>query len=173
EPRMNRLYAVESTPGLTGAAADHRLPLRARDMERLARVLAARLGCDVAADDSSTPAVPAAWLDVLVPDLQQHLEASLVVPGEGQPATVHALAHAINRQLKNVGHTVEYLAPVEAQPVDQTASLADLVEQMRQKEVKVLVMLGGNPVYNTPQELDFAGALEQVRLRLHLSEYFD
>ena len=38
---MNRLYVVESTPSLTGAMADHRLPLRASAIADLAHTLAA------------------------------------------------------------------------------------------------------------------------------------
>ena len=34
ESTMNRLYVVESTPTVTGAMADHRLPLRARDLQK-------------------------------------------------------------------------------------------------------------------------------------------
>src|SRR5688572_8207 len=41
---MNRLYAIESTPSLTGAKADHRLPLKASEIEAFARQLAAALG---------------------------------------------------------------------------------------------------------------------------------
>jgi MoCo/4Fe-4S cofactor protein with predicted Tat translocation signal len=173
--KMNRLYAVESTPGLTGAAADHRLPLRAAEVESLTRAVAARLGVAVAGGSAErVPSdVPAAWLTALVSDLQSHRGGSLVIAGEGQPAEVHALAHAINRQLDNVGRTVEYLAPVEAEPVDQHASLSELVELMRQGEAKLLVVLGGNPVYNAPGELEFAKAYERVALRVHLSPYFD
>lgn len=40
----NRLYAAESMPTSTGARADHRLPLRAGQIESLARALAAELG---------------------------------------------------------------------------------------------------------------------------------
>ncbi len=171
---MNRLYAVESTPGLTGAAADHRLPLRARDVEGLARAVAARLGVDVAANVNDAPGdVPAGWLTALVSDLLAHKGTSLVIAGDGQPAAVHALAHAINRQLENFGRTVEFVAPVEAHPVDQLTSLSELVGRMRQGEVKLLVMLGGNPVYNAPAELEFANACEQVAIRVHLSPYFD
>jgi molybdopterin-containing oxidoreductase family iron-sulfur binding subunit len=172
--KMNRLYAVESTPGLTGAAADHCLPLRAAEVESLARAIAARLGVAVASGEEHVRSdVSAAWLAALVSDLQAHRGASLVIAGEGQPAEVHALAHAMNRQLDNVGRTVEYLVPVEAQPIDQQASLRELVELMRQGEAKLLVVLGGNPVYNAPGELEFAKAYERVALRVHLSPYFD
>ncbi len=41
---MNRLYVVESTPSNTGAMADHRLPLRAAEIEAFALALAAELG---------------------------------------------------------------------------------------------------------------------------------
>jgi len=171
---MNRVYAVESTPGLTGAAADHRLPLRARDVEGLARALAARLGVEVAGDANEAPGdVSANWLAVLVSDLEAHRGASLVIAGDGQPAAVHALAHAINRRLENVGRTVEYVSPVEAEPVDQLTSLSELVDVMRQGEVKLLVMLGGNPVYNAPGEMEFAKVCERVNFRVHLSPYFD
>ncbi len=171
---MNRLYAVESTPGLTGAAADHRLPLRAGEVESLVRAIAGKLGVDVAMGEERLPAgVPANWIKALVSDLEAHHEASLVIAGEGQPAIVHALAHAINRQLGNVGHTVEYLAPVEAQPIDQLASIGELVKTMLTGDVQMLFVLDGNPVYSAPAALEFAEACEQVPFRIHLSPYFD
>ncbi len=43
---MNRLYAVESTPTNTGAMADHRLRLRAAEIESFARALARELGLE-------------------------------------------------------------------------------------------------------------------------------
>src|SRR6185437_7514543 len=86
-PKMNRLYVVESAMTLAGASADHRLPLRASDVEHFAR------------------GVPDVWLATVVKDLQEHSGASLVIAGEGQPAIVHALVHAINRQLDDVGKT--------------------------------------------------------------------
>jgi len=46
---MNRLYVVEPTPSVTGATADHRLPLRATEVELFARALAAKLGSAVPA----------------------------------------------------------------------------------------------------------------------------
>ncbi len=171
---MNRLYAVESTPGLVGAVADHRLPLRAADVEGLARQVAADLGAKVAEVQKPAVAnVPADWLKAVVSDLKAHRGKSLVLAGEGQPAVVHALAHAINRALDNVGQTVEYVEPVEAEPIDQLASLKDLTERMQKGAVELLVVLGGNPVYNAPGELEFAKHYDQVKLRVHLSDYVD
>src|SRR5262249_21770556 len=119
---MNRLYAVESTVTLTGALADHRLPLRPSQLEGFARAVAAGLGLPV---EGGTPH---AWVGPLVKDLNAHRGACVVMAGESQPPAVHALAHWMNQQLGAVGQTVVYTAPVEARPVDQLASLKELVD---------------------------------------------
>jgi MoCo/4Fe-4S cofactor protein with predicted Tat translocation signal len=172
---MNRLYAVESTPTLTGAMADHRLPLRASDIASFAQALAQALGVLEHASSThghpSSAAVPAKWIEAVARDLQQHRGASLVVAGEQQLAVVHALAQTMNHALGNVGRTVDYTAPVEATPVDQMDSLRDLVRAMAANEVEILVILGGNPVYTAPADLDFAAQLAKVTFRLHLSLY--
>jgi MoCo/4Fe-4S cofactor protein with predicted Tat translocation signal len=171
---MNRIYAVESTPGLSGAVADHRLPMRAGQIESFTRTLATELGVEVGAvGEGDAVEVPADWLAALVSDLTSHAGTSLVIVGDGQPAAVHALAHAINRALDNVGTTVQYVEPVEAEPVDQLHSLQELVDSIREGDVEFLIVLGGNPLYNTAGELDFGKQFEQVKLRVHLSEYFD
>src|SRR5271165_1624156 len=41
---LNRLYVVEPVPSVTGSSADHRLPLRASEIELFSRALAAKLG---------------------------------------------------------------------------------------------------------------------------------
>ena len=118
---MNRLYAVERTPTITGAMADHRLPLRPRE------VAGVRRGHRRASSGSSGPRTPTAPLERHAPlgrragraTCRRTRGKSLVVAGEAQPAAVHALAHAINEALGNVGETVDYTEPVEAEPVDQ------------------------------------------------------
>jgi molybdopterin-containing oxidoreductase family iron-sulfur binding subunit len=171
---MNRLYAVESTPTNTGAMADHRLPLRAAHVGLFAREIARRLGV---ASDAAVPAGlfsdQTRWFDALARDLQKLRGACLVIPGEHQPASVHALAHALNHSLGNAGRTVVYTDPVEAEPVDQMASLAELVTEMDAGRVEVLFILGGNPVYNAPADLEFAQRISKVPLRAHLSLYED
>ena len=171
-PPMNRLYAVEPALTLTGAMADHRVAMRAADVAPFAAALAARLGVEVGPLSHDLPAaVPSRWLDALVRDLGNSRGRSVVLAGEGQPAAVHALAHAINASLGNAGHTVTYAEPVEANVVDHVASLRELTTDMEAGRVQVLLILGGNPVYTAPADVDFKNALLRVALPVHLALY--
>src|SRR6267143_3553794 len=171
---MNRLYVIESTPSSTGAKADHRLPLRAVDIEWFARALAGALGLDAGVPDlTGEVAKHADFLAAVARDLQAHGGASVVLAGDHQPPVVHALAHAINAQLGNVGKTLFYADPVDANPVNQAESMKDLVADMHGGKVDLLVILGGNPAYDAPADLDFADLLKsnKVSLRVHLGLY--
>ncbi|MEK6629513.1 MAG: 4Fe-4S dicluster domain-containing protein, partial [Acidobacteriota bacterium] len=75
--------------------------------------------------------------------------------------------------LGNAGATVVYTDPVEANPVDQLASLRELVADMSSGSVNMLLILGGNPAYTAPADLTFADALQQVALTAHLGLYED
>src|SRR5712692_9837996 len=94
-------------------------------------------------------------------------------PGEQQSPDVHAWAHTINHALGNAGSTVIYTEPVEAAPVDQLESLRELVQDMDAGRVELLLILGGNPVYNAPADFAFGEHLLKVPTRLHLSLYAD
>ncbi len=170
---MSRLYAFESTPTITGAAADHRWPVPAGQVEAVARTLAAKLGVKGVDPSSLPPSIDPRALDALARDLRGRRGASLVVAGDGQPPVVQALAHAINDALGNTGRTVVYTEPVEAQPVDQTASLRALADDMEAGRVEVLVVLSANPVYTAPADLAFAARMEKVGLRVRLGLYQD
>ena len=187
-PSMNRLYVVESMPTGTGAKADHRVPLRCGQVETFTRAVASRLGIavgQVATDDAFS--LPAGWLDAMVLDLSRQSGKSVVLCGETQPPVVHALAHAINERLGAFGQTVRHTAPIAIAPVtaqgnppvgthDQIASLGRLVDAMNADDVDILLMLGGNPAYTAPVDLEFDRAMQRMRQRrllIHLSPYFD
>ncbi len=171
---MNRLYVVECTPSNTGAMADHRLRLRASEVQSFARAVGEALGVKSGTGGSTTPpGVPAGFIPALVRDLKKHGASSLILAGDGQPPIVHALAHAMNQVLGNTGKTVVHTDPIEANPVDQMESLRELVLDMKSGEVDTLVILGGNPVYTAPADLQFAEHLQKAKFRVHLSLYED
>ncbi len=175
---MNRLYVVEPTPSVTGATADHRLPLRASEVELFARALAAKLGLGGA---TALPAGTEKWLDAVARDLQKHKGASLVVAGEQQPAEVHALTHAVNDSLGNVGTSLYYTEPVEAHPVNHLESLRQLCADIDAGKVGTLLILGVNPVYTAPHDFDFASKIKfdpstkqkKVKNTICVSSHFD
>ncbi len=168
---MNRLYVIEPGVSCTGAKADHRLAIKASEVEQLARAIASRLGVRAAGGEVATQ--HRRWVDALARDLDRSRGRCIVLAGDRQPPVVHLLAHALNERLGNVGHTVFHTAPVEALPVDHAASLAALVDDMNNGEVGLLVILGGNPVYTAPADLRFAERMQNVPLRFHLSLYQD
>ena len=168
--RMNRLYAFETMPTSTGSRADHRLPLKPSEIGAVARQLAAALGVGSAAAASGETAK---WVAAIAKDLQAHRGTSLVIAGDSQPPAVHALAYAMNQALGNVGQTVMFTQPVEVEAVDQVDSLTTLVADMSAGKVDVLVILGGNPVYNAPADLNFSQALDKVQTRVYLAQFQD
>jgi Fe-S-cluster-containing dehydrogenase component len=174
EARMCRLYTVGPTPMPTAAVADHHLSIRASEVESIARAVAVRLGVPTGpAAPAPDGRFPEDWLTGLVTDLQKNRGRGLVIAGDHQPASVHALAHALNDSLGNTGQTITYIPPVHARPVDEMASLRDLVEDMKQGRVEVLVVLGVNPAFTAPADLEFARHLVGVPFRLHLGLYRD
>ncbi len=180
---MNRLYMVETALSCTGAKADHRLALRSVEIEAIARAAAGKLGISSAGQagapgTAGTVVTPGRsrheqWIAAVAKDLQAHRGRSLVLAGDRQPAAVHLLAHVMNDRLANVGQTVTYTAPIDARPGDRTQSLRDLVHDMETNRVEMLVILGANPVYSAPADLDFAKRLESVPLRIHHSLFHD
>ena len=100
------------------------------------------------------------------------LRPSIIIAGDDQSPIVHALAHLMNHTLGNVGETVFYTDPLEANSVDQTQSLRELVNDIDAGKVETLIIIGGNPAYNTPVDLRLdLNRLNKVKLRAHLSLY--
>ena len=79
----------------------------------------------------------------------------------------------MNHALGNIGKTVVYTDPIEAESNNQTQSLRELAGDMDAGRVTMLVIVSANPVYTAPADLKFAERLQKVGLRIHLSLYED
>ena len=171
----NRLYALEATPGLTGAYADNRLALAPAAIEKLAWRLAARLGVAGIAPEvfPASDGDAGKWEAVLARQLAAHRGRALVVAGGALSPPTRALVHLLNAHLGNTGNTLIHIKPVEAQPISHAQSMTELVEAMRAGAVRSLFILGANPVYSAPADLDFAAALARVPFSAHLGLYRD
>ena len=176
EEQQNRLYAAEPAPTVTGTKAEHRLAARASEIHGLAAALASAVGAPGGGASSSLSSAANAWVAAAAADLQSHRGRAVVVAGERQPAAVHALARSMNQALGGVGATVTYSAPVTASPADGAASIAELAADMNTGRVSLLLILGGNPVFNAPVDTAFTAALrkmDEVGTIFHLGLYHD
>ena len=155
---MVRLYVVESLFTLTGAAADHRLPLGTSQVAAFAAALAAEVsrltgGAAVAAPKVD---VDPKWVAECAADLVAHRGQSLIVAGAHLPAAVHQLVAFANEQLGAVGKTVRYIL----NPIAGAATLAQLVAAKPSK----LVILGGNPAFDAPADSGFLAVAQSASL---------
>ena len=173
---MNRLYAVEGVYSLTGAMADHRLRLESRQIAPFLAALAARIAPSAAGGASLAGAgvagVDSRWIEALAKDLQANRGKCVIVAGERQPAAVHAAVCALNTHLGNTGKTVSYYETRDAS-LPSVRSLASLVSAMNGGAVRTLVVLGGNPVFDAPADLNFASAMAKVPDSIALGHTID
>ena len=177
-PPMNRLYAIEASPSNTGMVADHRLPLRAADVETFARLLALKLKVGDVPAMADLPDPAGRWVEEIAADLTAKRPdgkrtRSIVLAGPGQPPAVHALAYAINARLENIGETVLFAAEPETLARRGLAALKELAGELERGEVEMLLVLGGNPAYTAPSDLHFADRIGKAKLAVHLGLYHD
>jgi len=163
---MNRLYIAESQYSVTGAMADHRFRMRAAEVPDFAADLARELGVLPPALTVLNANSRGKRAAAVARDLKRSRERSIVIAGPRQPAEVHALAHLMNYALGNVGRTVVY---TESPFVPQLTALKELAEEMAAGKISTLVILGGNPVYDAPADLEFGAAMKKVAVTIHLS----
>jgi molybdopterin-containing oxidoreductase family iron-sulfur binding subunit len=168
-----RLYALETTPTNTGFFADNRLAVRPSEFEQVVRAIAAGVGASVGVGAAASG--PASeFAKAVAEDLKAHAGASLVIAGDEQPPQIHALAHAMNAALQNVGKTVSYVEPIEENATDQLGDLRSLVADIDAGTVEILVIVGGNPVYTSPADLKLDEArMKKVGFTVHLGLYDD
>ncbi len=178
---MSRLWAFESGVTITGAAADHRVAVPPSELVHVsARLLAelVRLGATLPGEFAALmPTITALGADAAAAepisaaarDLVANRGRALVIVGERQGAAVQALGHLANLALESLGATLSLLESEEPEDlVTPSARLADLCKEMQAGHVGTLLVLGGNPAYSAPRDLDFAGALAKVRTTIHL-----
>ncbi len=169
---MNRLYVVESLQSLTGGSADHRLRVRPTDVAKVAAHVASfiasgELGVALKALAKGSPASDK-WAGEAAKDLVAHKGEAVVVAGYAQPLAVHLISNALNALLGAIGPVVELLPDTEK----NDGGIAEAVAALN-AGLDTLVVLGGNPAYNAPTELDFSAAAKKAKTVIRLGYYED
>jgi len=91
------------------------------------------------------------------------------VAGNRQPPAVHLIAHALNATRENLGKTVRFFQAPEA----KEEGITELAQALRAGQVETLVILGGNPVYSAPADLDWANTQRKAHRVVRLGYYED
>jgi molybdopterin-containing oxidoreductase family iron-sulfur binding subunit len=173
--KLNRLYAIESTPTTTGMKAEHRLGLRASEVPAFAAALAAAVGATgVQAPSYAWTAEQQKFLAALAKDLKANAGKSAVIPGLYHDPSLAATAGAINSALGNNGKTVSISSePLNPLPGDQLADFKALVADLNAGKVDWLIILNSNPIYSSPGDLDFESAFNKAQVVAHLGSHQD
>ncbi len=166
---MSRLYQVESRFSITGAAADHRLRIKSGEVLQFASDLAVEVGAKSALKVLKPGDATQKWIAAVARDLKANGGKSLVTAGPGQSPQVHALAYLINQSLGNIGTTVTFIKPV----FEPAQTIGELAKEIGSGQVTTLVILGGNPAYTAPADLDFAAAIGKVASSVYLGAEMD
>jgi molybdopterin-containing oxidoreductase family iron-sulfur binding subunit len=172
--KLNRLYAIESTPTTTGLKAEHRLGLRASEIPAFTAELAKAVG----APGIDLPAY--AWTDeqkkflaAVAKDLKAHAGKCVVIPGQYQDASVTALAAAINSVLGNKSAALGVDLLASSGDAAQIINLKSLVSDLNAGKADWLVILNANPIYSAPADLEFTAAFEKAKTTVHLGSHLD
>lgn len=169
--KMSRLYVAESILTNTGSMADHRLRLSSGEMGAFAASIAvAVLRAKQTGGALQAQLEPIAgklkidpkWVEACAADLVAHSGHALVVAGAHLPKSVHLIVHALNAALQ---------APVNYLPAaSPRAGLDAAVARLHAGGVENLILLGGNPAYNAPVDLDWSAAQAQAKQSICLSD---
>ena len=101
------------------------------------------------------------FLTAVQADLKKAGGRCVVMAGPQSSVACNAAALAVNGSMGAVGKTVVYTETVNPIPSEQVADLKSLIGDMNAGKVQWLVMLGANPLYNAPADLEFSRCLRQ------------
>lgn len=165
---MNRLYVVEGHLSLTGAKADHRLRLKPSEVAGFAaEILKLVSGTEeIKVEGEGRKKFAAA----LAKDLKKNAGKSLVAAGPRQAPEVHALAAAINATLNNIGVTVNFVQPLTP---PQNEALKAFGTALTGGKISTLIVLGANPSFTLPADLNFADNAKKIKTVIHLGQDHD
>lgn len=201
--KMNRLYVVESSYSLTGAMADHRLAVQSSRIGAIAYQLIEKLLVSdpewrkaetrervleifgwpappwpARPDPPKLLPVEERFVAALAKDIVAHKGRCVVLAGPQQPPEVHLFALASFALSFGPGEkSWDRLLTARHEPRSNrflhAGGILSLSRLITHGEIETLVILGGNPVYDAPADVEFSSALGNVETSVHLSLFDD
>ena len=166
-PKMSRHYQVESYMSLTGSNADHRVMVKPSEQGAAIAFLYNEIARSAGAASVSAPAVNDRAQEMLRKVARELIGAngrSLVVSAHNGLAE-QLLVAEINRMLGSIGNTVTY-GDRSFQRQGDDKALGQLIAEMAAGQVDVLIVLDGNPAFDSAQASAFREAMTKVGTRV-------
>ncbi|MCO5248880.1 MAG: TAT-variant-translocated molybdopterin oxidoreductase [Chitinophagales bacterium] len=169
-PTMSRHYQFQSNVTITGSTADYKYPIKPSQEKMVLIALYNKIAS--ALGTSTLGNVSANDFDEGINKLSKELLAnkgeSIVVSGTNN-VDIQLLTNAINGLLGNYGSTIDTGNPLNFKQGNDEAlkALAD------DTSVKAILMLGANPVYDTPFSEKFKSIISKAALSVSFAERLD
>ena len=177
EDTMSRLYSIENNYSTTGSMADHRLRLKSSEIEAMVYALASRLSQDLSGLNAysgyTNELSGHEMIETLAGDLIANRSNSILTAGTGHSPAVHATISALNSALGNIGSTVTVHELPFQDDVNNSTAFSEAIAQAESGSFDTVVILGANPVFTAPADLQFENALSNIETKIHLSDYVD
>ncbi len=183
---MNRLVSLESRYSVTGSAADFRLPIKTTEIEaflarvekRLDSLIEGGKPVEATSDEKAFDEIePAAQVDraveAIAEDLFKNKGAAIVSVGAHLPLNVQLGALRLNKKLDSFGKTVMLMPSRSAIEGAKPISLADFATKAKGKAFDTVWILGDNPVYGAPGDIDLADVLKGITNSIYVTDYND
>ena len=189
--RMNRLYAVEADYSLAGTNADHRLRMPYGQAPNFVKALAYELhathGLDIAklpgavslstlvSRPPSYKGLDKKFIIALAKDLARNKGQAIIMGGDMLPWPTLSLIHLLNVALEGEKKTFSLLSvdDAHAQAHLDEPSAESLAQDLANKKINTLILLGVNPVHSAPRHLDLKDLVAQVKTTIHVGQSAD
>jgi len=170
---MSRVYLAECGFSITGTVTDVRLPVNPSRLYALARAIATKLGVEGISGEEKLSDAETRFAEAAAMDLKSAGPNGVIAGGQALPPIGHALICAINEKIGAVGNTIVYHEDPTGDRPSHAKSIIDLADQIKAGTVNTLLVLGGNPAYDAPADLEFGKLLTQVAMTIRLGLYED
>ena len=185
---FNRLYQFESNFTMTGSLADHRFRVKRSNIElicyailkaiyqkgvaRVNKFLVLKLEEALMDSNEQLKSIKALkYLPIIVDDLINNKEKSLVIAGAHLSPLVHSLVFYINELLGNNQRIIKYKRSFWSLKEEETSifernndqsSIEALANDIDSGIISTLLVFNNDPVYKAPADLDFKTKISKI-----------
>jgi molybdopterin-containing oxidoreductase family iron-sulfur binding subunit len=170
---MSRVYVAESRFSITGAVADHRMPMRPSEAAAMLTALAKALGVEGAPSAGQLSPEQNKFIEAAAKDLKSAGKNAVVTAGLHLSPEIQALALSINQHLGSIGNTIDLLPVVDPDRPTHVEAISALAKELSGGKVTTLLILGGNPAYDAPADLELGKHIGSVTNAIHLAGYYN